>query len=720
MLSIRTKESIKTALAMTIAYGIALSMEWDKPMWAGFAVAFVSLSTVGQSINKAALRVLGTLVAVVVALALIALFAQDRWLFILSVTAWVGLCTYLMSGPKYQYFWNVCGFVVVIITMGAGADSANAFNVAMLRAQETGLGILVYGLVSVLIWPSNSRSDFEAAVVKLAATQHQLYRVYYDLMNGKGDVANVQALRSSALQAQTRFNQLLASAQTDSYEVWELRRQWRRYQGLVSELAEVLEHWRESFDELQALDLHSQLPNLTAFNAEMDRRFDQIERMLGNQAPEWEPAAMDLDLDKTALAQLSHFHKAALAVTRSRANRLESLTRSLFDSISDIKGFAQVDSAAAELADSKGGFILDPERMLSAFRIVLILWIAWLLLVYVEGIPGGSLLVMMAAPIGMAVTTMPQVPLFKLFVPAVVSVLFAGLVYIFVMPQLSSFFGLGILLFAVTFTICYLFASPQQMLGRVFGLAFFVVIISVDNQQSYNFLTVANTAMVFTLLFSIFAINAYIPYSPLPERVFLRLLARFFSSAEYLISTLGQDPRRPLTPGERRHKRFHAREVGLLPGKLGLWGKMIDQRLFPDTDAKQIQALVTNLQALSYRINGVIEARGLPLSDAMAQELTQDMRQWRLAIDAFLQRCSAQPSAEPVQALEQRLAQRLSQLEARINESFERIGEDRLNNEEVQNFYRLLGGFRGVSEALVGYARLSAAMNLAQWRESRF
>ena len=48
MLSIRTKESIKTALAMTIAYGIALSMEWDKPMWAGFAVAFVSLSTVGH------------------------------------------------------------------------------------------------------------------------------------------------------------------------------------------------------------------------------------------------------------------------------------------------------------------------------------------------------------------------------------------------------------------------------------------------------------------------------------------------------------------------------------------------------------------------------------------------------------------------------------------------------------------------------------------------
>jgi len=45
ILTTRTKESIKTALAMTIAYGIALSMDWDNPYWAGFAVAFISLAT---------------------------------------------------------------------------------------------------------------------------------------------------------------------------------------------------------------------------------------------------------------------------------------------------------------------------------------------------------------------------------------------------------------------------------------------------------------------------------------------------------------------------------------------------------------------------------------------------------------------------------------------------------------------------------------------------
>ncbi len=67
-LTTRTKEAFKTALAVVLAYGIALSMDWEKPMWAAFAVAFISLATVGQSLHKGALRMLGTLAAMVVSL----------------------------------------------------------------------------------------------------------------------------------------------------------------------------------------------------------------------------------------------------------------------------------------------------------------------------------------------------------------------------------------------------------------------------------------------------------------------------------------------------------------------------------------------------------------------------------------------------------------------------------------------------------------------------
>ena len=121
-LSVRFKESFKTALAMTIAYGIALSMDWDKPYWAGFAVAFISLETIGQSLNKAAMRMLGTLVAMAVALTLIALFAQERWAFMLTLSIFLGLMAYRMGGGKFPYFWQVSGFVTAIICMDGGLD----------------------------------------------------------------------------------------------------------------------------------------------------------------------------------------------------------------------------------------------------------------------------------------------------------------------------------------------------------------------------------------------------------------------------------------------------------------------------------------------------------------------------------------------------------------------------------------------------------------------
>jgi len=116
-LSTKAKEAIKTSLAMTIAYYIALAVGWDKPMWAGFAVAFCSLSSFGQSMNKAALRMMGTVVGALMALALFVFFIQDRWLFMLALSFWIAFCTYMMGGTKNQYFWHVCGFVCVIFCL---------------------------------------------------------------------------------------------------------------------------------------------------------------------------------------------------------------------------------------------------------------------------------------------------------------------------------------------------------------------------------------------------------------------------------------------------------------------------------------------------------------------------------------------------------------------------------------------------------------------------
>src|SRR5262245_792186 len=96
VLSDRVKAAVKTALAIVLAYGVALSMDWGHSYWAAFAVAFCTLSTVGESLNKGLLRLSGTLLGSLAAVTLIALFAQDRWLFLIGMTIFTGLCICLV------------------------------------------------------------------------------------------------------------------------------------------------------------------------------------------------------------------------------------------------------------------------------------------------------------------------------------------------------------------------------------------------------------------------------------------------------------------------------------------------------------------------------------------------------------------------------------------------------------------------------------------------
>jgi len=272
-----------------------------------------------------------------VALTFIALFAQDRWLFMLFLSLYIGFCTYMMGAAKYQYFWQVCGFVCIIICLDAGPNAVSAFETTILRVEETGLGILVYSLITIFLWPTNSKAISESGPV---------------------------------------------------------------------------------------------------------------------------------------------------AETTGRPH---------------------------------GGFVLDPGRLASAVQVMATLWLAYLALIYVNDLPVGTTFVIMSGTLGMALSTNPQIAVSKLFVPATVGVLFASFLYIFVMPRLSSFLGLGPLIFAVTFAICYLFASPQQVLGRAFGLIMFVTIAAISNEQTYSFLSVANTAVMFALIFMLLVFTARRLWTTRPE-----------------------------------------------------------------------------------------------------------------------------------------------------------------------------------------------------------
>jgi hypothetical protein len=137
----------------------------------------------------------------------------------------------------------------------------------------------------------------------------------------------------------------------------------------------------------------------------------------------------------------------------------------------------------------------------------------------------------------------------------------------------------------------------------------FFLVAGISNQQSYSFLSVANTALMFPLVFVILALTANIPFSARPGKVFLRLLGRFFHGAAYLLTTMPWGITEAPTRLDRWRQAFHTREIAALPGKLGVWAKSEGTTVLPETTPEQVQALTTTVQTLSYRMQEMRDAR---------------------------------------------------------------------------------------------------------------
>lgn len=720
MLSTRTKESLKTALAITITIAIALYMDWDKAYWAAFAVAFCSLSTIGQSMNKAAMRMLGTLLAIVVAFTLIGLFPQDRWLFVFSLSLWLGFCTYMGSGPRYQYFWIVAGFVSAVVAIDAGPNGADAFAIAILRSQETALGILVYTLVSLFLWPTSSGPPFLAAASKLASAQRQLFDQSLGLLVGESDTERALALLSEEVTARTSLATLLSAAETDDIEIREQRSDWREYQRLTSEIGQALAHARESLAEYQGLDVRKLIPGLENFRTEIDARFAQIEVMLAGQAPDRQPAAMRPHIDRQILKMLSHFQKAAVAVIEERLGMMDRDTRNLFRCVESLKGFSALTESAAGDRRPQNVFVPDLDRLGGALRLMLIVWLAWLAYIYIDGLPGGSMIVVSAAAIGINLAVMPQLKVRQLFKPTLYGVVLGALNYFFVMPKLSSFASMGVVVFGVTFVLCYRFSEPQQVLDRAMGLAMFILIAGIDNQQTYSFLSVATIAMLFPPFFFIIAATEHFPLSLKPEKSFLRLSRRFFRSCEYLAGTIERDPVEPRGALLRLRHRMHSYEVSTLPGKLALWGRFLKPDILPGSSPAKIQALVSSMQQIGRRLSSLIELGAERQSGLLVGSLDEEFRAWRQAVSELFARLSDDPNAAAASDLDERLFAVAQRLEEHIKASLDQTKEEQYSELESRNFYRLLGGYRGVSESLVGFARRADDIEWEPWYEERF
>jgi uncharacterized membrane protein YccC len=198
----------KTTLSALLALFVAFALNLDQPKWSLLTVFIVAQPASGLVLAKSFHRIIGSLVGAAAALFLVALFAQERVLFIGSLALWIGFCTF---AAKYARNFNAYGFVLsgytaAVVGIPGALDPGSAFYIAVARLTEIGLGIIVTATVSHLVLPVSLAPRLRKAIPDLRAGLAEYGEA---LLGGRpagelcvrlmGQVVAVENLRASAI-----------------------------------------------------------------------------------------------------------------------------------------------------------------------------------------------------------------------------------------------------------------------------------------------------------------------------------------------------------------------------------------------------------------------------------------------------------------------------------------------------------------------------------------
>lgn len=263
----------------------------------------------------------------------------------------------------------------------------------------------------------------------------------------------------------------------------------------------------------------------------------------------------------------------------------------------------------SEYEDNHPSFIwFDIEHIKGAIQAFVVFWMATAIWYFLNP-PGGFMLVMLATGFS-ALTSFSPIKPSVMAILINVSLLIAILVYIFVLPNLSHWLELSLVLFIYTFFAFYFF-PPALSIIILIGLN----TLMITNTMSYHVDLFLGIVILMDMVFALLIILSYFPFSRKPEHLYRVLIKRF----AYL-NVLRLHNSSLLAWYANTH-------LTITLEKLKWWGSNIDHSYFHLVDQKQIEALHQTFHELSKELSHSL------LSGSERQKLIAVFRSWHTYID---------------------------------------------------------------------------------------
>lgn len=157
--TIENRAALRTAVAALTAVLISFKFHLETPYWSGMSVVIVSNLYTGSIIDKAMMRITGTIAGAFLGYFIAGLVTNSFILFFITVFLIIVISVYYYNISKYGYAYLLGALCAFIIISQLAVNPQNAFFVAVWRPVEIGIGVLVSAISVYVIFPNHLKDN---------------------------------------------------------------------------------------------------------------------------------------------------------------------------------------------------------------------------------------------------------------------------------------------------------------------------------------------------------------------------------------------------------------------------------------------------------------------------------------------------------------------------------------------------------------------------------
>ncbi|MGL6029662.1 MAG: FUSC family protein [Legionella sp.] len=158
--TVEQRAALRTAIAALTALLISFKFHLQTPYWSGMTVVVVANLYTGSVIDKAMMRIIGTVAGALLGLYLVGIVANSFFLYLVCCFLIISVCVYCYHySSNYGYAYLLAALCAFIVISQIALDPQNAFWVAIWRPVEIAIGVVVAAISTYAVFPNHLKDN---------------------------------------------------------------------------------------------------------------------------------------------------------------------------------------------------------------------------------------------------------------------------------------------------------------------------------------------------------------------------------------------------------------------------------------------------------------------------------------------------------------------------------------------------------------------------------